>query len=58
MAEGRQELGEAHTGQLPSQISKFEVQGETLSPKIRYLWLPRAPGLKHTGELIHIHIPF
>lgn len=44
--------------QLPSQIREFQVQGETLSPKIRCLWLPHAAGLKDTGELIHSHTPF
>lgn len=32
--------------QLPSQIREFQVQGETLSPKIRCLWLPPAAGLR------------
>lgn len=56
--EGRQELGEEHTGQPPLQFSKFQVQGGTLSPKIRCLWLSNSLGLKDSGELILVHIPF
>lgn len=55
---GKTGVGRGTHCQLPSQIREFQIQGETLLPKVRCLWLPHAPGLKDTGELAHIHIPF